>query len=470
MDLKELEKHWDTFGRTDPLWAILTDPSKRGEKWDPEEFFLSGQAEISAILNYIGSLGYTLRKGQALDFGCGVGRLTQALCNHFQECVGVDIAPSMVQLAQKYNRHGIKCQYYLNRSQNLELFRDATFDFIYSGLVLQHIEPKYGRGYIEEFFRVLAPGGCAVFQVPSGPRIPLEPMPDSAFLAQISVPQLSFKTRPGSVMKLTTKVKNASPNRWPVYTAEKGGGVFNLGNHWLDLSGSLLTLDDARVTLTKSLEPQEGVELELVVSAPSAPGGYHLELDMVLEGVCWFKDKGSRTVRLLVEVEDDNQTARSRGNELTTGTPGKGVIAPRMEMYGVPKEEILKLIAGCGCDVLETLDDFSAGPGWVGYRYFVTKIEPNPRGQGVETLHQEMEALLRQREESEREYARNLAAHAAVIRQQEERSARLERQCAVQKIELEWLYRWIPVNKLARKFLYGRNLRKRLMARLHLRP
>jgi 2-polyprenyl-3-methyl-5-hydroxy-6-metoxy-1,4-benzoquinol methylase len=85
-------------------------------------------------------------------------------------------------------------------------------------------------------------------------------------------------------------------------------------------------------------------------------------------------------------------------------------------------------------------------------------------GRNLATHRKEIEALLRQREGNEREYARNLAAHAEVIRQLEERTTRLEGQCAVQRTELEWLYRWIPVNKLARKFLYGRNLRRRLMS------
>jgi SAM-dependent methyltransferase len=447
MDLKELEKHWDTLGRTDPLWAILTDPSKRGEKWDLDEFFLTGQREISDVLNYISSLGLPLRRGKALDFGCGVGRVTQALCTHFQECAGVDIAPSMIQLAEKYNRHGGKCRYYLNSSQNLELFPDGTFDLIYSGLVLQHMEPTYSKGYIKEFLRVLAPGGCAVFQFPSGPRMPFEPVPDSAFHAQISVPQVSFKAQSGSCITLCAKVQNVSPNRWSVYTAEEGGGVFSLGNHWFDVSGALLTLDDGRVTLPKSLEPQEEIVVELTVNAPSAPGAYLLELDMALEGVCWFKDKGSPTVRLSVEVEGTNPATQPQANESAPGTRGQETFFPRMEMYGVPKEEILRLISASGCDVLDTRDDFTGGPGWFGYRYFVTKPDPQ-----IRTLLEKICTL----EEK--------------IRQQEERSAILERQSTIQKIELEWLYRWIPVNKLARKWLFGRNLRKRLMSWFHLRP
>jgi chemotaxis protein histidine kinase CheA len=89
----------------------------------------------------------------------------------------------------------------------------------------------------------------------------------------------------------------------------------------------------------------------------------------------------------------------------------------------------------------------------------------------------EIEALLRQREENEREYARNLAAHQEVIRRLEgeivvrdRQLAELESQNAARKMELEWLYRWIPLNKLARRLFYGRNLRKRLMTLLRRQP
>jgi ubiquinone/menaquinone biosynthesis C-methylase UbiE len=85
----------------------------------------------------------------------------------------------------------------------------------------------------------------------------------------------------------------------------------------------------------------------------------------------------------------------------------------------------------------------------------------------MDALSKEREALLRQREENEREYTRNLAAHAEVIGQQAERIAELEGPCVAQRIELEWLYRWIPLNKLARRFLFSHNLRSRLRSKLH---
>lgn len=179
MELKELQKHWNAYGAEDPLWAILTVPELKGGKWDPDLFFQNGEQEIGEQMAIVKALGIELRHGRALDFGCGVGRLTQALCLHFDECHGVDIAPSMIEAARAFNRHGDKCQYHLNEADNLSLFADNQFDFIYTVIVLQHMQPTYSRRYIQEFMRVLAPGGLLVFQLPSSLVNPLPAHPAS---------------------------------------------------------------------------------------------------------------------------------------------------------------------------------------------------------------------------------------------------------------------------------------------------
>ena len=105
MKLEELQENWDQFGKTDPLWAILTHPAKRFRKWGQDEFFRTGKEEIEGVMNKINLLKINFSKNKALDFGCGVGRLSQALCAYFNEVQGVDIAPSMIELANKYNKH-----------------------------------------------------------------------------------------------------------------------------------------------------------------------------------------------------------------------------------------------------------------------------------------------------------------------------------------------------------------------------
>ena len=61
--------------------------------------------------------------------------------------------------------------------------------------------------------------------------------------------------------------------------------------------------DGLRTTLPADLMPNKEVELEAKVKAPSKPGNYILEFDMLQELVSWFKDKGSKTSQINIKVE-----------------------------------------------------------------------------------------------------------------------------------------------------------------------
>lgn len=171
MNIRKLKENWNSLGAIDPLWSILTDPEKKGNKWRIDDFFKTGREEIDLVMQYIESLNIKLRKEKALDFGCGAGRLTQALAAYFNEVYGVDIAKSMIELANNHNRYKDKCKYILNEENNLRFFEKDSFDFIYSNIVLQHMKPKYSKYYIKEFIRIMKPNGLLIFQQPSREKI-----------------------------------------------------------------------------------------------------------------------------------------------------------------------------------------------------------------------------------------------------------------------------------------------------------
>ena len=118
------------------------------------------------MLSHLRALGVEAPRRRALDFGCGPGRLTQALASHFGQVDGVDISPSMLELAQQLNQKPDRCHYHLNDTGDLRGFKDQTFDFVYSSITLQHVGPAYVVDYLKEFIRVLLPGGVLVFQLP----------------------------------------------------------------------------------------------------------------------------------------------------------------------------------------------------------------------------------------------------------------------------------------------------------------
>jgi SAM-dependent methyltransferase len=155
-------REWEELAQLDPLFAILTEKGKQFRKWDREEFFASGRAEIDALMQSWGFEGGS--NGRALDFGCGVGRLSSALRSYFGEVFGVDISEEMVELATSFTP---SCTFQVNQTDDLGAFQDDSFDFIYSNIVLQHQPTKeVARGYIREFIRILKPTGIAVFQIP----------------------------------------------------------------------------------------------------------------------------------------------------------------------------------------------------------------------------------------------------------------------------------------------------------------
>jgi hypothetical protein len=77
--LDEASRNWTALGKADALWVVLTDPDKKGNRWQNEESFATGQAGIAKIFNRLQAADVLPATGKALDFGCGVGRLTQAL-------------------------------------------------------------------------------------------------------------------------------------------------------------------------------------------------------------------------------------------------------------------------------------------------------------------------------------------------------------------------------------------------------
>jgi len=166
MKLWQTRRHWEKFARTDPLWAVLTAPGKEGNRWALDEFFATGEHDIAAALAAIRSRYPQLAHGRALDFGCGVGRLTQALALEFDHVTGVDLAADMLVHARQHNRRGDRVTYVHNPAADLACFADGSFDLVLSLITLQHIDPEYSRRYLAEFVRLCAPGGVAYFQVP----------------------------------------------------------------------------------------------------------------------------------------------------------------------------------------------------------------------------------------------------------------------------------------------------------------
>ncbi len=380
----EDQTFWDDFARYDPLWAILSDPTKAGRQWDLPRFLETGKREISLLFYQLRALGLTVGRRAALDFGCGVGRLSQPLAAHFDRVVGVDVSAEMIRLANDINQHPDRVRYVCNVRDDLGIFPADEFSFIYSNVVLQHIVPSRALVYLGEMIRVLAPGGLLVFQLPSHLRPEAEqravstPMPASAYAASVCIESdVPSRVGPGAMISLVASVTNTSDLPW----RQAESGPIRLGNHWLSPAHVMLIQDDGRASLPAEIEPKRQCHLTLEITAPSEPGEYVLECDLVHEGISWFADKDSATWRTTITVagssqldpfrQDSGQPAADVALSLSDDPP---LVSPGpLPMHGVPSGIVEESIAAHEGTLVHRESDERCGKEWVGYRYFVRK-------------------------------------------------------------------------------------------------
>ena len=143
-ELDDLKRNWNEPGRTvDPLWAIFAYPEYRhGNRWTVG--VLRPARPRSRLIRGRWTLGASPGRDneRALDFGCGAGRLTQALGRRFDRADGVDVAASMVDVADDAKIDPQPIVLPPQRALRPGRVRHGTFDLILSIVVFQHMSNR----------------------------------------------------------------------------------------------------------------------------------------------------------------------------------------------------------------------------------------------------------------------------------------------------------------------------------------
>jgi ubiquinone/menaquinone biosynthesis C-methylase UbiE len=116
-------------------------------------------AEETLVLEYVPD------DARLLDIGCGAGRTSVPLAEMGLQVVGIDLSPTMVEVAREMAQAcEVDIDFLAMDAMDLQ-FPDASFDvalFSYNGLeLLPGREGK--RRVMREVYRVLKPGGCFIF-------------------------------------------------------------------------------------------------------------------------------------------------------------------------------------------------------------------------------------------------------------------------------------------------------------------
>lgn len=101
----------------------------------------------------------------ALDLGCGIGRLIGALAPRLRTITGVDVSPRMIEEARR--RHGRlgNVRLILGSGRDLGAVATSSLDLILAADVFPYLVRMGGstvRTYVADMVRVLRPGGCMV--------------------------------------------------------------------------------------------------------------------------------------------------------------------------------------------------------------------------------------------------------------------------------------------------------------------
>lgn len=163
------DRTWEAIGANDPYHGVLTHERFRKAALTEDslaEFFATGQAHIDAVVRTVErQFQRELRPRRALDFGCGVGRLTLPLAGISGEVVGVDVSASMLEEARRNSEaHGLRNVRFVPGDDALSGLT-GRFDFLHTYIVFQHIPWNRGRKLFEGLLDRLEDGGIGVVHV-----------------------------------------------------------------------------------------------------------------------------------------------------------------------------------------------------------------------------------------------------------------------------------------------------------------
>jgi SAM-dependent methyltransferase len=162
--MRDTDADWDAIADAHPFFGVLSAERFRDDRMTPDDrdvFYEWGRADVEkAVAPYRRMTGSEFAPHRALDFGCGVGRMSFAMRRYASEVVGVDVAPRMLEVAREQAAA---------RGVTGVVFRSTLptepVDWVNSMIVLQHVPPVRGHAILEQLVALLRPGGWLSIQL-----------------------------------------------------------------------------------------------------------------------------------------------------------------------------------------------------------------------------------------------------------------------------------------------------------------
>ncbi len=161
---------WEKKARENPLHAIMTVPEYRDLTLDdlaagpPPAFLEKGRDIYRRMVEQFLAPDERARRLDMFDYGCGAGRIMNAVFEAGHGANGADISPTMIEACRAVvPAAGLTA---VVDEQGQIPAADEAFDVVYSFAVVQHIKSLTAHDRaIDEMIRILRPGGLLSIQV-----------------------------------------------------------------------------------------------------------------------------------------------------------------------------------------------------------------------------------------------------------------------------------------------------------------
>jgi len=159
---------WEEKARENPLFAVMSTPEMQdasAEAFDGvrlELFFDKGRSLAQRLIDPV--LPDLSKQGLVVEYGCGAGRILNALVERGLACAGIDISPTMLKHCARLVP-GVESLHALDDQGRCDLPNECA-RLVFSYAVVQHIDrlSAYERA-LGEMCRLLQRGGRLVLQV-----------------------------------------------------------------------------------------------------------------------------------------------------------------------------------------------------------------------------------------------------------------------------------------------------------------
>ncbi|MBV9784676.1 MAG: class I SAM-dependent methyltransferase [Acidisphaera sp.] len=165
-----VNRQWTQLGQEDPYFSVIGDPNYRGTEVSDElrdTFYETGRYEMDRLISFLARSGIALTPDMTcFELGCGLGRVTRWLAEHFRQVQAADISGAHLAMAEQALRRAGVSNVTLIRLANIETIRTIrNFDVFFSVIVLQHNPPPVMAAILRSILENLNPGGVGYFQL-----------------------------------------------------------------------------------------------------------------------------------------------------------------------------------------------------------------------------------------------------------------------------------------------------------------